>query len=326
MRAGIARVLTLGFASVLSLGPLAHAGTAPVGTLSGDDKVKLNGKNLTSSQLALPGDIVEAPGAATGTLHLGRNGVARLTAAARASVERSGQEVWVGLQTGYVSVGEGDQPMSVRAHGGKITASAGAVFDVAQVKNTTYITAVKGPATISDGGLQGPQSVKEGQTVMVAFLEPGPLGYAPQAAGKNTSAQTCNDPCATNGGSKECTDFKALKKKCTPMRKACASDYKNCPDYGKTCQALAGCKGYGGVTEALGGSGAAGAASASSAAAASAASSAASAAGASAGASVAATTAASAAAAAAGIAGATAAAAGTTTTSTACTAVSGICP
>jgi len=314
MRSGIARVLTLGFSTVMCLAPMVQAATAPVGTLSGDDKVKLNGKNLTSAQLALPGDIVEAPGAATGTLHLGRNGVARLTATARASVERSGQEVWVGLQSGFVAVGEGDQPMSVRAHGGKITASAGAVFNVAQVKNTTYITAVKGSAIISDGGLPEPESVKEGTTVTIAFLEHGPLGYDPQGSGK-ASAQTCNDPCKKDGSSKECTDFKALKKQCTPMRKACAKDSTTCAAYGQTCKNLAGCPAYPGVAEAAGATGAAGAASASAAAGAAAAASAAAGAGAAAGASIAATTAAAAAAAAAGIAGATVAAttAGTTT-------------
>lgn len=299
-------VLKFSLAVLFSGAVLVYAGIAPVGTLSGDDKVKLNGKSLTSSQLALPGDIVEAPGTATGTLHLGRNGVARLTAAARASVERSGQDVWVGLQSGFVSIGEGEQPMSVRAHGGKITASAGAVFDVAQVRNTTFITAVKGSAVVSDGGLPETQYVKEGQTIKVAFLEPGPLGYSPSSGSQNQTM--CNDPCASNKDSKECKDFKALKKQCTPLRNACAKDSSKCTNYGQTCKSLQGCPGYAGIGEALSGTSGAAAAS-SSAAAASAGAAAAGTAAAGAGASVAATTAASAAAAAAGIAaGATAAA------------------
>jgi len=245
MRLSTTRYLGLSLSVLLSFGPIAQAGVAPVGTLSGDNKVKVNGKSLTSSQLAFPGDTIEAPGAAMGSIEISPNSVARFTAAARASVERSGQEVWLGLQNGYVSVHEGDKPVAVRAHGGKITAASGTVFDVAQVKDTTTVTVVKGSAIISEGGLAAPRVVKQGENVQVAFLEPGPLGFDPQSGGTSKKSEsTCNDPCKKDGNSKECKEFKALKKQCTPLRKSCAvspKDPKPCQEYGRICRPLAGC-------------------------------------------------------------------------------------
>lgn len=203
-----------------------------------------------------------------GSVGISPNSVARFTAAARVSIERSGQDVWLGLQNGYVSVHEGDKPVSVRAHGGKITASSGAVFDVAQVNGKTVVTAVKGTAVMSEGGLAEPRTVKQGENVQVAFLESGAGAFA-QGSKPQPAAATCNDPCKKDSASKECKDFKALEKQCTPLRKACAADSKQCSTYGSTCKALDGCKGYEGVAAAAGGTAAA--SSASSAAAASAA-------------------------------------------------------
>lgn len=301
MRFCTSRILAVGLATVLSLGPVALAGVTPVGILSGSDKVKLNGNPLTSSQPALPGDTVEAPGAAVASLQLAPNGVARLTAAARATVERSGQEVWLNLQNGYVTVKEGDQPMSVRAHGGKISGAPGTVFDVAQDKAKTTVTVVKGSVVLSEGGLLAPRTVSAGQNVLVAFVAPGPgvpMGFDPQA---KPAAATCNDPCK-GSDTKACTDFKNLKTTCTPLRKACAKDATKCAEYQKTCAALTGCRGYGGLGAAGSAAGAAGAGAAGAASAGAAAS----------GAAVSATaiTAAAAAAAAAGVAGVATAAAG----------------
>jgi hypothetical protein len=275
------RCLTSFVVSCFSLAIVASAGTAPIAMLSGDSNVTVNGKPVKASQPAFAGDTIEAPGSSLGVIQFPQQGMARLSASARASLEQSGTEVWLGLQRGYVGIHEGTQPVSIRAHGGKISGDSGAVFEVAQVKDTTYVTAIKGSATISEGGLEEPQAVAQGQSMKVAFLEPGPfltgmgsgLPGEPQAAsGSDTTCKdlkatcakdpstcknysqrcaVCSTPCKGSGSSTQaCTDFKALEKKCTPMRKACAADSSKCADYGKTCQQLAGCKGYGGILEA----------------------------------------------------------------------------
>ncbi len=312
----------------LCLVTLGFAGVHPIATLNGDSSVTVNGKRVTVSQPAFAGDMIEAPGSALGIVQFPEQGLARLSASARASLEQSGKELWLGLQRGYVGIHEGAQPVSVRAHGGKISAAPGAVFEVAQIKDATYVTAIKGSAMISEGGLDEPQAVAQGQSVKVAFLEPGPFGGGPQGAatasrGQDTTCKdlkascskdpgtckvysqrcpVCNDPCKGGSKSQACTDFKALESKCTPLRKACAKDSSKCADYGQTCTALSGCKGYQGVLEAQG-AGAAGSAAASTAA--------------SAGASAAASGAAAAATAGAAAAGTAAVAASTVTASSA---------
>jgi hypothetical protein len=332
--------LVLFIAVGLGLATLASAGVAPIATLNGDANVTVNGKPVKVAQPAFAGDTIEAPGSSLGIIHFPEQGMASLSAAARASLEQSGKEVWLGLQRGYVGVREGSRPISVRAHGGKISGDAGSVFEVAQVKDATYVTAIKGSALISEGGLDEPQVVAQGQSYKVAFLEPGPLGPMPaprgQASGGTdttckdlkascskdaTTCKTyekrcpvCNDPCKAGSNTQACTDFKALEAKCTPMRRACAKDNTKCTDYATTCAALAGCKGYGGILEASAGATGAGAAAGSSAAAAAAASTAAAAGAASA---TAITAAVAAAAAGAGVAGA--AAAGALGNSTSCT-------
>jgi hypothetical protein len=339
MKVNYTRNLVLFIALNLALATFVSAGVAPIATLNGDANVTVNGKPVKVAQPAFAGDTIEAPGSSLGIIHFPEQGMASLSAAARASLEQSGKEVWLGLQRGYVGVREGAQPISVRAHGGKISADAGSVFEVAQVKDATYVTVIKGSATISEGGLDEPQAIAQGQSYKVAFLEPGPLGPMPaprgQAAGGTdttckdlkascskdaTTCKTyekrcpvCNDPCKAGSGTQACTDFKATEAKCTPMRKACAKDNTKCNDYATTCAALAGCKGYGGILEAS--SGAAGAGSAAAAASTAAAAGAAS--------TTAITAAVAAAAAGAGVAGAAAAGAlggssCTTTASTTC--------
>ncbi len=271
----------------LSLVTAASAGVAPIATLHGDSQVTVNGKQLKVAQPAFAGDTIEAPGSSLGIIHFPQQSLAHLSAAARASLEQSGKEVWLGLQRGWVGIREGAQPVSVRAHGGKISGDPGAIFQVAQVKDATYVTAIKGSAVISEGGLDEPQAVTQGQSVKVAFLEPGPLGPEPrtgsQAGGKDTTCPdlkascakdpstckvysqrcaVCSNPCKSGGNSQACTDFKALEAKCTPMRKACAKDSTKCSDYSTTCSALAGCKGYGGLLEGAGAAGATSAAAA----------------------------------------------------------------
>ncbi|GEM_PF-4482966 len=291
------RYFGLAAAVVLGVTTVAIAGLAPIATFSGDAVVTVNGKPITQSQPAFAGDTIEAPGSSLAVIHFPEQGMASLSAAARASVEQSGKQLWVGLQRGFVGVHEGGQAISVRAHGGKITADSGSVFQVAQVKDATYVTVVKGSAVLSEGGLDEPQVVQQGQSYKVAFLEPGPAlpmaggSGAPQATGgKDTTCSdmkancskdastckayaarcnVCNNPCKS-GSSQACTDFKALEAKCTPMRKACAKDQTKCAEYGTSCQALAGCKGYGGVLEMSSGAAAGGAAASGAAAAASA--------------------------------------------------------
>jgi hypothetical protein len=271
-------------------------GDRPIATFDGDYNAKVNGKPVTVDQPAFAGDVIETPGMALGIIHFPGQGLVRITAEARASVEQSGKQIWLGLQRGYLGVHEGAAPVSVRAHGGKISAASGAVFEVAQIKDATYVTAIQGSAVISEGGLAAPQSVAQGQSVKVAFLEPGPRLPAPsrrssppdspvpQAAdGSDTTCKdlkstcsknpstckvyaqrcpVCNDPCKGGSGSQACKDFKALEAKCTPLRKACAKDATKCSDYGTSCSALAGCKGYGGVLEAQAGAASGAAASA----------------------------------------------------------------
>ena len=265
---------------LLACGPVCEAGgVAPIGKMTGDPKVKVNGQSLSSTQLAFPGDVIEAPGAARGSIEISPNSVARLTAAARASLGRSGEDVWVGLQNGYVSVREGDKPVSVRAHGGRITAAPGSVFDVAAVGSATIVTAVKGSVLLSEGGLRATETVPQGQSVKVAFLEPVAAGLDPQNPPPSTDPQqqkqkkeACLDPCKTDSSSQECKQNKALKKQCKGMEKACGKDSTKCADYQKTCSTLAGCPGFAGL--AGGAAGSAASASAASAAAASAAASA----------------------------------------------------
>lgn len=284
MTVNYTRNLAFVVALALSLATVASAGVAPIATLNGDAHVTVNGKPMTAAQPAFAGDTIEVPGSGLGIIHFPQQSLASLSAAARVSLEQSGKDVWVGLQRGYVAVREGGQPISVRAHGGKISAESGSIFEVAQVKDATYVTVIKGSALISEGGLDEPQAVAQGQSYKVAFLEPGPLGPAPRgqaAGGKDTTCSdlktgcskdastcktyekrcpVCNDPCKSGGSAQACTDFKALETKCTPMRKACAKDNTKCNDYATTCAALAGCKGYGGILEASAGAAGAGAA------------------------------------------------------------------
>jgi hypothetical protein len=278
----------------LSLGIVSSAGVTPIATLDGDFNVTVNGNPVKASQPAFAGDMMEAPGSALGIIHFPGQGLARVSAEARVSVEQSGKELWLGLQRGYVGIHEGTQPVSVRAHGGKISADSGAVFEVAQVKDATYVTAIKGSAVISEGGLAESQSVAQGQSVKVAFLEPGPLptasgrppdspaGRDPQGAAASSGptckdlkatcskdastckaytqrCPVCNNPCKKGSSSQACKDFRAEEKKCTPLRKACGTDSSKCAEYGNTCKELAGCAGYGGVLEAQAASGALGA-------------------------------------------------------------------
>lgn len=267
--------LVFGALAVTRVAP-AEAGSVPVvGTVDGTPKVTVNGKPVTPSQPAFPGDVIEVPNSDWGTIRFPENGMARLSYSARATVERSGKELWVGLQRGFVGIHEGAQIISVRAHGGLINGPSGAVFEVAQVNDQTTVTAVKGNAVLTQGGLPSAMTVAEGKSVKVAFLEPGPLGYDPQAGsqpkGDKKSQQAkavCNDPCKKDKSSKECEAFNKLKKECTPLRKSCASDPKSCPEYGQKCRTLAGCAGYGGVAEAsaIGATGAVGSATASAAA------------------------------------------------------------
>jgi hypothetical protein len=268
--------------TLVSVGSAGSAGVSPIATLNGDSNVTVNGKPVKVAQPAFAGDTIEAPGSALGIIHFPEQGLARLSASARASIEQSGKELWLGLQRGYVGIHEGNQPVSVRAHGGKISAGPGAVFEVAQLKDGTYVTAIKGSAVISEGGLEEPQSVAQGQSVKVAFLEPGPLmglGLEPQGSAapaqlnNNTTTckdlkdqckkdpttckvyerrcRVCHDPCkGKDKNDKECVEFHALQKQCTPLRKACAADPSKCSDYGRACVKLAGCVGFGGVLEA----------------------------------------------------------------------------
>ena len=107
------------FALSLSLTTIASAAVAPIATLTGDAGVTVNGKQVTRLQPAYAGDIIETPGSLLGIIQLRGQGLVRVSAAGRVSLEKSGKEVWLGLQRGYLAIHESAPPVSVRAHGGK---------------------------------------------------------------------------------------------------------------------------------------------------------------------------------------------------------------
>ena len=203
---------------LLSISPLSEARAAsatPVGMMSTAGTVRVNGVPVSATQALFSGDVVETEASSSGILQIAPDGVAQFTASAKASLARSGQAIALQLHNGYVAVRQGSLPVSVRARGGRISAERGNVFEVAQVKGNTFITAAKGNAVISEGGLASPQTVREGQTVQVAFLQPGSDPTAAQAADPpqaQTSAdceKECKDQCAQKGErncDKKCKD------------------------------------------------------------------------------------------------------------------------
>jgi len=128
-----------------------------------------------------------------------------------------------------------------------------ALLDGREVAVTTGIEGVASggnrPYVVIDGKyrlvamIAGLNSVSLGSVPLVSAA-----AERPAASSATATRPTCNDPCKDSGGSKECKDFKNLRSACTRLRSACASDAKKCPDYGKTCQQLAGCVGFSGLT------------------------------------------------------------------------------
>ena len=103
------------FLGILTLAAMGvHAGVNPIATFNGDNSVTVNGKPVTPSQPAFAGDTIEVPGSALGVVQFPEQSFAKFSAAARASIEQSGPEFWIGLQRGYVGIREGAQPVSVR--------------------------------------------------------------------------------------------------------------------------------------------------------------------------------------------------------------------
>src|SRR5580693_4809714 len=95
----IITVLGLSLAIFASTGPIQAVfaarfpGDTPIAMFDGDYNAQVNGKRVTRDQPAFAGDVIETPGMALGIIHFPGQGLVRITAEARASVEQSGKQL-----------------------------------------------------------------------------------------------------------------------------------------------------------------------------------------------------------------------------------------